>query len=185
MGLTLIFEFSRSYVILTIWWPRSGVRIYQIVTGVTSVVGVPSTHLVQHKITPLFLPMFDIKYKKNPPFFNKHFPNSTKKPAWRCRYHTAARCRVKYYTKQFSKVGRSGMWYRPSFYIFFAKFPEGIWNSLLFVEETFSLSFPDCRKLVFFFKLVFVVKSCTISTHGHRTFSFKCTSVATMQWHFE
>ena len=42
----LIFEFSRSYVILTIWWPRSGVRIYQIVTGVTSVVGVPSTHLV-------------------------------------------------------------------------------------------------------------------------------------------
>ena len=27
-------------------WPRSGVRIYQIVTGVTSVVGVPSTHLV-------------------------------------------------------------------------------------------------------------------------------------------
>ena len=43
---TLIFEFSRSYVILTIWWPRSGVRIYQIVTGVTSVVGVPSTHLV-------------------------------------------------------------------------------------------------------------------------------------------
>ena len=41
-----MFEFSRSYVILTIWWPRSGVRIYQIVTGVTSVVGVPSTHLV-------------------------------------------------------------------------------------------------------------------------------------------
>ena len=35
-----------SYVILTIWWPRSGVRIYQIVTGVTSDVGVPSTHLV-------------------------------------------------------------------------------------------------------------------------------------------
>ena len=31
---------------LTIWWPRSGVRIYQIVTGVTSDVGVPSTHLV-------------------------------------------------------------------------------------------------------------------------------------------
>ena len=28
------------------WWPRSGVRIYQIVTGVTSDVGVPSTHLV-------------------------------------------------------------------------------------------------------------------------------------------
>ena len=39
-------KFSRSYVILTILWPRSGVRIYQIVTGVTSDVGVPSTHLV-------------------------------------------------------------------------------------------------------------------------------------------
>ena len=50
MGLTLamalISEFSRSNVILTIWWPRSAVRIYQIVTGVTSDVGVPSTHLV-------------------------------------------------------------------------------------------------------------------------------------------
>ena len=33
-------------MILTIWWPRSSVRIYQIVTGVTSDVGVPSTHLV-------------------------------------------------------------------------------------------------------------------------------------------
>ena len=31
---------------MTIWWPRSSVWIYQIVTGVTSVVGVPSTHLV-------------------------------------------------------------------------------------------------------------------------------------------
>ena len=31
---------------MTIWWPRSGVWIYQIVTGVTSVVSVPSTHLV-------------------------------------------------------------------------------------------------------------------------------------------
>ena len=29
------------------WWPRSGVRIYQIGTGVTSNVGVPSTHLVR------------------------------------------------------------------------------------------------------------------------------------------
>ena len=32
---------------MTIWWPRSGVWIYQIVTGVTSVIGVPSTHLVR------------------------------------------------------------------------------------------------------------------------------------------
>ena len=48
MGLTmtLTYEFSRSNVILNIWWPRSGVRIYQIITGVTSDVGVPSTHLV-------------------------------------------------------------------------------------------------------------------------------------------
>ena len=40
---------SRSFMTMTvtIWWLRSGVWIYQIVTGVTSVVGVPSTHLVQ------------------------------------------------------------------------------------------------------------------------------------------
>ena len=39
---------SRSFMTMTmtIWWPRSGVWIYQIVTGVTSVVGVLSTHLV-------------------------------------------------------------------------------------------------------------------------------------------
>ena len=38
---------SRSFMTMTmtIWWPRSGVWIYQIVTGLTSVVGVPSTHL--------------------------------------------------------------------------------------------------------------------------------------------
>ena len=38
---------SRSCMTLTvtIWWPRSGVWIYQIVTGVTPIVGVPSTHL--------------------------------------------------------------------------------------------------------------------------------------------
>ena len=40
LTMTLTFEFSRSNVILTIWWPRSGVRIYQIGTGVTSDVGV-------------------------------------------------------------------------------------------------------------------------------------------------
>ena len=36
---------SRSFMTMTmtIWWPRSGVRIYQIVTGVTSDVGVPLT----------------------------------------------------------------------------------------------------------------------------------------------
>ena len=39
---------SRSFMTMTvtIWSPRSGVRIYQIVTRVTSDVGVPSTHLV-------------------------------------------------------------------------------------------------------------------------------------------
>ena len=31
---------------VTIWWPRLGVRIYQIVTRMISDVGVPSTHLV-------------------------------------------------------------------------------------------------------------------------------------------
>ena len=46
LAMTLTFEFSRSNVILTISWPMSGFRIYQIVTGVTSDVGVPSTHLV-------------------------------------------------------------------------------------------------------------------------------------------
>ena len=59
LAMTLIFEFWRSYVILTIWWPRSGVRIYQIVTGVTSDVGVPSTHLVFLK--KLFLKMLSAK----------------------------------------------------------------------------------------------------------------------------
>ena len=33
---------------LTIWWPRSGERIYHIVTGVTSDIGVPSTRLVDN-----------------------------------------------------------------------------------------------------------------------------------------
>ena len=37
---------SRSFMTMTIWWPRSGVCIHQIVTGVTSVVDVTSTHLV-------------------------------------------------------------------------------------------------------------------------------------------
>ena len=46
LAMTLTFEFSRSNVILTIWWPRWGVRIYQIMTRVTSNVSVPSTHLV-------------------------------------------------------------------------------------------------------------------------------------------
>ena len=40
---------SRSFITMTvtIWWPRSGVGIYQIVTWVTSDVGVLSTHLVR------------------------------------------------------------------------------------------------------------------------------------------
>ena len=40
LAMTLISEFSRSNVILTNWRPRSGLNIYQIVTGMTSVVGV-------------------------------------------------------------------------------------------------------------------------------------------------
>ena len=45
---------SRSFMTMTmtIWWPRSGLWIYQIVTRVTSVVGVPSTHLVKNVILP-------------------------------------------------------------------------------------------------------------------------------------
>ena len=43
LAMTFTFEFSRSNVILTIWWPRSDVRIYQIMTRVTSDVVVPST----------------------------------------------------------------------------------------------------------------------------------------------
>ena len=46
LAITLQFEFSRSNVTLTFWRPRSGVRIYQIVTRVTLDVGVPSTNLV-------------------------------------------------------------------------------------------------------------------------------------------
>ena len=43
---------SRSFMTMTmtIWWPRSGVWIYQIVTGVTSVVGVLSTRLVLNNV---------------------------------------------------------------------------------------------------------------------------------------
>ena len=37
---------------VTIWHPRSGVRIYHIVTGVTSDVGMPSTRLVFFKVKP-------------------------------------------------------------------------------------------------------------------------------------
>ena len=39
---------SRSFRIktVTIWWPRSGDRIYHIVTGMTSDISVPSTRLV-------------------------------------------------------------------------------------------------------------------------------------------
>ena len=43
LAMTLAFEPPRSNVTLTIWWPRSGVRICQNVTGLTSAVGVPST----------------------------------------------------------------------------------------------------------------------------------------------
>ena len=40
---------SRSFITITIWWPRSGEWIYQIDTGVSSVFGVPSTHLVHNE----------------------------------------------------------------------------------------------------------------------------------------
>ena len=50
--------------------------------------------IIEHEITPLFLLMFDIKYKKTT-FFIKHFPHSTKRPARRCRYRVAARVAAK------------------------------------------------------------------------------------------
>ena len=52
---------SRSFMTMTvtIWWLRSGVWIYQIVTGVTSVVGVPSTHLVWY----IMFCVSDISYR--------------------------------------------------------------------------------------------------------------------------
>ena len=39
---------SKSFMTMamTVWWPSSGVRIYQIVTGVASDASMPSTHLV-------------------------------------------------------------------------------------------------------------------------------------------
>ena len=47
LAMTLIFEFLRSNVTLT--FDHTQVRIYPIVTSVTSDVGVPSTHLVFNK----------------------------------------------------------------------------------------------------------------------------------------
>ena len=47
---------SRSFMTMTvaIWWPRSGERIYHIVTGLTSDVGEPSTRLVQLQDQTIF-----------------------------------------------------------------------------------------------------------------------------------
>ena len=51
---------SRSFMAMnvTIWWPRSGVRIYLIVTGVTSDVGVSSTHLICNMATGQLLDLW-------------------------------------------------------------------------------------------------------------------------------
>ena len=49
---------------VTIWWLSSGVWIYQIVTGVTSVVGMPSTHLVDITTTiAIFIIIIIIDYQ--------------------------------------------------------------------------------------------------------------------------
>ena len=69
---------SRSFMTMTvtIWWLRSGVWIYQIVTGVTSVVGVPSTHLVSNMVIPipgkdgLYIPMLKIRWLCDHLIFN-------------------------------------------------------------------------------------------------------------------
>ena len=54
-------SFMTMTMTMTIWWPRSGVWIYQIVTGVTSVVGVPSTHLV-FSSTPVLTVSIDVVF---------------------------------------------------------------------------------------------------------------------------
>ena len=53
--------FMTMTMTMTIWWPRSGVWIYQIVTGVTSAVGVPSTHLV-FSSTPVLTVSIDVVF---------------------------------------------------------------------------------------------------------------------------
>ena len=55
LGHDLDIWFSSSNVILTIWWPRSGIRIYQMMTGVTSDVGVLWTHAHLVPITKIRL----------------------------------------------------------------------------------------------------------------------------------
>ena len=72
---------SRSFMTMTmtIWWPRSGVSIYQVVTGVTSVVGMPSTHLVD-----LVILNYEINEETWISAINPHFTHSLKK-----RHHTS------------------------------------------------------------------------------------------------
>ena len=62
---------SRSFMTMTVTirWLRSGVWIYQIVTGVTSVVGVPSTHLVLHMMTRN--PRQMLTFPMSPPDFHR------------------------------------------------------------------------------------------------------------------
>ena len=64
---------SRAFMAMTIWWSRSGVWISQRVTGVTSVVRVPSTHLVYFIIEQIML--------------NSHW-NLPLKAAWSCNFVT-------------------------------------------------------------------------------------------------
>ena len=59
--------------------------------------------------------MFDIKTLKKTPFLKKHLPNSTKNRGGDADFtplRVAVRRREKYYTKQFSKVGKSVVWYK-------------------------------------------------------------------------
>ena len=65
---------SRSFMTMTmtIWWPRSGVWIYQIVTGVTSVVGVPSTLLVSSKGVEKLLSKLNVKKASGPDNISCH-----------------------------------------------------------------------------------------------------------------
>ena len=84
-----------------IWWPRSGVWIYQIVTGVTSVVGVPSTHLVDiwylflpsvlhflNELSKSFMGIFFIYMYCNP--FRKHLLSPESLPLYEIFYYNDA-----------------------------------------------------------------------------------------------
>ena len=74
---------SRSFMTMTvaIWWPRSGERVYRIETGLTSDVGVPSTHPVSHNMVeiiqcmiPIMKWVWTVNNTNLPEPLNQHIP---------------------------------------------------------------------------------------------------------------